>query len=103
MTAESQPLADEEPMARSVPGHISLWSRLGRWPQRLAMIGAIIVAVPILATLLYTVVPPPISNLMIIRLLAGNGIDKHWVPLSPMSADLPRAVIASEDARFCEH
>jgi monofunctional biosynthetic peptidoglycan transglycosylase len=40
---------------------------------------------------------------MLQRLLTGQGIDYHWVPLSAISPELPRAVIAAEDARFCEH
>jgi monofunctional biosynthetic peptidoglycan transglycosylase len=40
---------------------------------------------------------------MLLRALAGNGIDKQWVSLDEMSPALPRAVISSEDARFCEH
>ena len=54
-------------------------------------------------TLVYAVVPPPVSNIMLLRALAGAGITKEWVPLDDMSPWLPRAVIASEDARFCEH
>ena len=54
-------------------------------------------------TLVYTAVPPPFSNLMILRLFTGNGIHKDWVSLSQMSPQLANAVITSEDARFCEH
>jgi monofunctional biosynthetic peptidoglycan transglycosylase len=54
-------------------------------------------------TVVYGIVPPPISNLMIFRLLAGNGINKDWVSLDRMSPFLPAAVITSEDARFCSH
>ena len=62
-----------------------------------------LVAWPIVMTLVYAVVPPPFSNIMLLRALSGNGIDKQWVSLDDMSPALPRAVISSEDARFCEH
>ena len=64
---------------------------------------AVLAAWPIVMTLVYAVVPPPISNVMILRLFTGNGLDKHWVSLDRMSPNLARAVISSEDARFCEH
>jgi monofunctional biosynthetic peptidoglycan transglycosylase len=96
MTAESQPAT-----APSLPR--SIRSRLGRWPRRLGLVIAFLVAWPIAMTLVYAVVPPPVSNLMILRLLAGNGMNKDWVSLDQISKHLPRAVIASEDARFCAH
>ncbi len=73
------------------------------WQRRLAYGLALIVAWPIVMTLVYTVVPPPFSNLMILRLFTGNGIHKDWVSLSQISPHLANAVITSEDARFCEH
>jgi monofunctional biosynthetic peptidoglycan transglycosylase len=57
----------------------------------------------VVMTLVYAVVPPPVSNIMLLRALSGNGIEKDWVSLENISPNLPRAVISSEDARFCEH
>ncbi len=77
--------------------------RLKPW-QRWAFYGAaFLVAWPLVMTLVYTVVPPPFSNLMILRLFTGNGITKDWMSLDDMSPQLARAVVTSEDARFCEH
>ncbi|MEX0839628.1 MAG: monofunctional biosynthetic peptidoglycan transglycosylase, partial [Parvibaculum sp.] len=53
--------------------------------------------------LLYAVVPPPVTPLMLIRALEGHGISKAWVPLARISPHLQRAVIAAEDAKFCTH
>jgi monofunctional glycosyltransferase len=78
-------------------------NRLAPWQRWLVYVLGCIVAWPIVMTLVYTVVPPPFSNLMILRLFTGNGITKDWVSLDQMSPSLPRAVITSEDARFCEH
>jgi monofunctional biosynthetic peptidoglycan transglycosylase len=54
-------------------------------------------------TVVYALVPPPVSNVMVTRLFSGNGLKKDWVSLDRISPHLPRAVIASEDARFCAH
>jgi monofunctional biosynthetic peptidoglycan transglycosylase len=63
----------------------------------------LLIAWPVVMTVVYAVVPPPVSNIMLLRALSGNGIDKQWVSLEQISPHLPRAVITSEDARFCEH
>jgi monofunctional glycosyltransferase len=60
-------------------------------------------SLPILLTLHYAVLPPPISSLMIGRLVGGETLDYRWRPLRAISPDLARAVIAAEDARFCQH
>ena len=64
---------------------------------------AFLVAWPIVMTIVYAVVPPPFSNVMILRLFCLNGISKDWVSIDEMSPHLAKAVISSEDARFCEH
>jgi len=102
MTTETQPI----PATPAVPKE-SRWQalrkRLGPWPRRALVVMGILVAWPILMTLVYAVVPPPFSNVQLERLLTGNGLDKDWVSLEEMAPALPRAVIASEDARFCQH
>ncbi|MEO9167790.1 MAG: monofunctional biosynthetic peptidoglycan transglycosylase, partial [Aestuariivirga sp.] len=64
---------------------------------------AIAVLWPLLSTLAYIVVPVPITNLMLFRLLGGQGLHKDWMPLQAISPNLARAVITSEDERFCSH
>ena len=70
------------------------------WWKRLALI---IIAWPLLSTLAYIWIPVPVTNLMLFRLLGGQGLHKSWMPLNAISPNLPRAVIASEDQRFCIH
>jgi len=77
--------------------------RVRRYLRWAGVAAAVLVAWPIIMTLVYAVVPPPVSNIMLLRALSGNGITKDWVSLDEMSPWLPRAVITSEDARFCEH
>jgi len=62
-----------------------------------------VLGLPILAVASYRLVPPPVTPLMLIRAAAGAPIRHRWVPLAQISPWLARAVIASEDARFCTH
>lgn len=82
---------------------ISFWQARTRWQQWVLGILGCILAWPIVMTLVYGVVPPPISNLQIMRLFTGNGLQKHWLKLDSMSPNIARAVLSSEDARFCFH
>ncbi len=59
--------------------------------------------VPPLGVVIYKVAPPPITILMIVRLIQGHGMDYRWRSLSDISPALPAAAVASEDARFCQH
>src|SRR5689334_8823175 len=72
-------------------------------PRRLATVAIFIALWPVLMTFVYAVLPPPASNLMILRLFNGNGLSYNWVSLDEISPYLPLAVVSSEDARFCSH
>ena len=63
----------------------------------------VLVAGPVLTVILYRFVPPPATPLMVIRLAEGKGWNHHWRPIGKVSPALPRALIAAEDARFCDH
>lgn len=54
------------------------------------------------AVVLYRFVPVP-STLMLGRWLTLRPVEREWVPLEQISPNLIRAVIASEDQRFCSH
>lgn len=103
-TVEAEAAASDEPEP-APPMRRSFRSRLpkNRWLRWATYVVGFLVAWPIVMTLVYAVVPPPFSNIMLLRALSGNGIDKQWVSLEDISPALPRAVISSEDARFCEH
>ena len=72
------------------------------WRWVLALLLAFLL-LPYLLTLVYLVVPPPVSTPMMWRWVTGKPVTRTWVPLSQISRALPLAVIASEDARFCAH
>lgn len=63
----------------------------------------ILVAGPVATVILYRFVPPPVTPLMVIRAVEGRGLDHRWRPIDEVSPALPRALIAAEDARFCDH
>lgn len=48
-------------------------------------------------------VPPPVTFLMVTRLIEGEGLDYRWRSLDRISPRLVQAVIASEDSTFCAH
>ncbi len=58
---------------------------------------------PVAGVLVHAVVPPPLTLLMVQRLFEGEGLHVRWRSLNRISPDLVDAVIAAEDARFCEH
>jgi monofunctional glycosyltransferase len=76
----------------------------GRRLSRLALFVVLIgLLLPVPFVIAYRFVPPPITSLMVIRWLGGASLNRHWVPLDRISAALPRAVISSEDEKFCTH
>ncbi len=79
-------------------------SWLHRLVRRAALtVALVLVVLPAFGILVYRVIPVPVTPLMLIRLVQGEGLSKDWVPLQSISPNLMRAVIASEDARFCTH
>jgi len=80
------------------------------WPRRikraiLAVIGLGVVYVLLVMALIvaYRWIDPPRSALMITTRLSGQPVIYAPVPLTSISSYLQRAVITSEDARFCSH
>jgi len=79
------------------------------WPGRIfAAVFASAVALGaacVLSVAAYGFVVPPATPLMWLRGLEEQAWPgpRHWVPLARISRSLQRAVIASEDARFCTH
>lgn len=74
-------------------------SRLVGWCYRILVSLVLLLA---LGLVLYRVVPVP-STLMLGRWLTFQPVERQWVQLTQISPHLIRAVIASEDQRFCSH
>lgn len=81
----------------------SLQRQRRRLRRILLWLAVIVVGLPLGFTLLYSVVPPPVTPLMLIRLVQGEGLQKQWVPLEEISPNLRFSVIAAEDNLFCTH
>ena len=81
-----------------------LWYRdHGRapWARRflIALIGIVFV-LPVALILIFRIIVPPPTPLMIGTSFSGVSVSRDWVPLNAMSTDLVKAVIASEDGKF---
>jgi monofunctional biosynthetic peptidoglycan transglycosylase len=46
---------------------------------------------------------PPVSTLMLARMVSGKGYSRIYTPLSAIAPSAVASVIASEDARFCSN
>ena len=89
-------------MARVRSRHRS--GRTGRWLRNI-LAGVLLLALvaPPLLVAIYRFAPPQITVLMIERLMQGHGLDHRWTPITAIAPAMTRAVIASEDSRFCAH
>ncbi|AZS22875.1 MULTISPECIES: monofunctional biosynthetic peptidoglycan transglycosylase [unclassified Caulobacter] len=81
---------------------------MGRFVRRLLRnlllaLFLVLVAGPVVAVILYRFIPPPVTPLMVIRAVEGRGLDHRWRSMDKISPTLPRALIAAEDAKFCDH
>ncbi len=92
------------PSDRAIAG--TMIGRLLRWAVRLV---AFFLLASIALVLIYRVIDPPLTPLMVIRPLEGLagidlvGVDKQWVSIEDVSPALLRSVIAAEDGRFFIH
>ena len=75
-------------------------SPLARFSLFLLKLGLWFVAVSLLLVFIFRFVPVPITATMVFD---GNGAERDWEPLSNISPNLARAVIAAEDGKFCQH
>lgn len=89
-----------ERAAAEAPRPRPAWRLAALYAARFA---AFLFFAPAFAILIYAVVPPPVTPLMLIRAVEGHGLTKDWVPLPDISPNLQRAVIAAEDGKFCSH
>ncbi|MEQ6249412.1 monofunctional biosynthetic peptidoglycan transglycosylase [Sulfitobacter sp. HNIBRBA3233] len=64
---------------------------------------AAVLLVVAVAVLLGRVVNPPTTAYMFGESRRLGGVDHQWVPMSGIAPVMARAVVAAEDANFCEH
>jgi monofunctional glycosyltransferase len=79
---------------------------LGRLLGRIVRVGLGLVVLWLIGVILLGLaygVLPPVSTLMVARWATLRPVDRSVVDLAAVSPHLPLAVMASEDARFCQH
>ena len=78
-------------------------SRLSGALRRVFIVAIVLVALPYLILPIYAAVNPPVSAVMVWKLFGGVPMTRSWVEMDQMSPHLVRAVLVSEDGRFCTH
>lgn len=103
----TMPARDAEawaPPSPAAPRQRVDWRALARKTVRFVAIGfALWFALTLAAIALFRFVDPPGSMLMLSQRLGGGEVDQRWVALPEISPQVVRAVVASEDGRFCRH
>lgn len=62
----------------------------GRLRRILILVAAALLSLPLAATILYKFIPPPITLLMVERLMQGQGLAKSWRGLNDIAPPCPR-------------
>jgi monofunctional biosynthetic peptidoglycan transglycosylase len=73
------------------------------WARRIGLVVLAIMLGLFLSIIAFRFVNPPITPVMVAEKLRGTTLKYRFVPLEDIARDLPLAVIASEDGRFCNH
>jgi monofunctional biosynthetic peptidoglycan transglycosylase len=84
------------PSARYFYGNVMKFFILLRNIALIYLIGVLSLGV------LYLIVPP-VSTLMVARLVTFQNVTRDSVPISDISSQLIRSVIRAEDSKFCQH
>ena len=63
----------------------------------------LVVVTSVLWVIAYRFIAPPVTMTMIGDYAGGRSVTLHWLPLSRIDPDMPRAAIAAEDSKFCSH
>src|SRR5260221_7596958 len=70
--------------------------------RTLVLVVLVVLLLPYLLAPLYRA-GHPVSTLMAWRWLKGAPMSRQWIDFNAISSSLPRSVVASEDAKFCNH
>jgi monofunctional glycosyltransferase len=84
-------------------GRIKRNKRFGLFFMVLGVLFVAVVLAPVTWVGIYRFIEAPGTVLMLTRAAEGQSIRHQPIPLSKMSPNIVRAVIAAEDARFCSH
>ncbi len=101
----TEPILDKPIEGRTMAARAKRGRRTPRrWLRNAAALAAILVALPLILTVLY--VPTfvhPVSTLMLKDLATFSGYDRRWVSIDEIAPVLANSVIMSEDGQFCAH
>ncbi|WP_299413721.1 monofunctional biosynthetic peptidoglycan transglycosylase [uncultured Sulfitobacter sp.] len=86
--------------AKTAPPAMTLRRRVRRFVWRSIAYSFLFVAA---AVLLGRVINPPTTAYMMGEQRRLGGIDHEWVPMGEIAPVMARAVVAAEDANFCQH
>ncbi len=82
----------------------SRWVQLKRWMLRwIARISLLSIGILLLLVSLFAIVPPPTTPYIFAEARRLGGVDRQWVPADEIAPVMLRAVVAAEDANFCNH
>jgi monofunctional biosynthetic peptidoglycan transglycosylase len=84
-------------MAKTARKSPSLWRRRILW----ALVTMLLT--PFVLAIAYIWLPVPATPLMVWRAVNGYGWHQQWVPLKRLPRHVARAIVATEDNRFCQH
>ncbi len=71
-----------------------------RWLTRLGLIGG---AVALALVVLYSFLNPPTTLTMVLEARRIGAVDQQWASMDEIAPVMRRAVVAAEDANFCQH
>jgi monofunctional glycosyltransferase len=75
-----------------------------RWIARIVLaFFVLLIPLPVLLLLIFRVVPVPGTPQMLASWVGGESTHYHWTEMDRIVPSLARAVIASEDQKFCSH
>lgn len=74
--------------------------RVRRWATRAVLL---VVAIFVVWIALYSVVPVFATPYMVAERMRYGPLEKDWVSMDEIAPVMPRAVVAAEDANFCNH
>jgi monofunctional biosynthetic peptidoglycan transglycosylase len=96
--------ATNESLSQSAVRTLDAAPSIARAALRVAgLVAAAWIGVTLFLIAAYRFVDPPFSMLMLQQRASGDDVNQAWVPLDYISPHAVRAVLLSEDGRFCQH
>lgn len=98
--------AEAERTTRVAPPRAEPFPALGYLKSALKIAGFAVagyLALIVFLIFAYRFVNPPMSSLMLQQWISGQAVAQSWADIGDISPQVVRAVLLSEDGRFCDH